>query len=70
MVRGSSDVPDISWNSTVPSEMIIYDNGTYLSILRFDKLKEFHQTHYQCLVTIADIVEERLFNLIVQGIQL
>ena len=67
MINGSSDVPNISWNSTISAETVYYDNGTYLSILQFDPLQESHHDHYQCLVTIADIAKEELFNLNVQG---
>lgn len=68
MINGSSDIPNISWNVTVPvSETIHYDNGTYISILQLDPLQESHRDHYQCLVTVADIAKEELFNLSVQG---
>ena len=59
-------MPSISWNSTISAEEIS-DNGTYISVLQFDPLQESHRDHYQCLVMIADIVEEELFNLTVQG---
>ena len=72
VIDGSPEVPNISWNSasTISAEEALelsYDNGTYISVLQFDPLQESHGDHYQCLVMIADIVEEELFNLTVQG---
>ena len=68
MINGSSDVPSISWNSTVSAETIFHNNaGTYLSVLQFDPLQESHRDLYQCLVKVADITEEELFYLTVQG---
>ena len=67
VVNGSSDMPTFSWNSSISAETTSYDNRTYISVLQFDPLQESHRDHYQCLVTIADIVEEELFNLTVQG---
>ena len=68
VIIGSSDVPNISWNSTVSTDTISYNyNRTYLGIVQFDPLQESHHDHYQCLVTIADITEKEMFNLTVQG---
>ena len=67
MINGSPDVPNISWNSTIPAELTAYDNGTYISVLQFDPLQESHRDHYQCSVAVADIVEDKQFYLIVQG---
>ena len=67
MINGSLDEPSISWNSTVSTKNISRDNGTYLSVLQFDPLQESHHNHYQCLVSVADITEEELFYLTVQG---
>ena len=60
-------MPNISWNSTISAEPTSYDNGTYISVLQFDPLQQSHHDHYQCLVTVADITKEELFNLNVQG---
>jgi hypothetical protein len=69
VISGTYDVPkfNITWNSTVSAETISHDNGTYISILQFDPLQESHRDHYQCSVVVADIVEEKIFNLNVQG---
>ena len=69
MINGSSDIPNISWNSTVSTDTISHNNNnrTYLGILQFDPLQESHHDHYQCLVMIADITKEKMFNLTVQG---
>ena len=67
MVNGSSEVPDISWNSTISAETTSYHNGTYSSVLQFDPLRESHRDHYRCSVPIADIVREEIFSLTVQG---
>ena len=67
MIDGSSDVPNISWNGTVSTETVPYDNGTYISVLQFDPLQESNHDLYQCLVTVADVVYEEFFDLTVQG---
>ena len=68
VINGSSSkIPNISWNSTIPAELISHDNGTYMSILQFDPLQESHHDHYQCSVAVADIVDEESFYLNVQG---
>ena len=69
VINGTHDTPrvNITWNSTIPAEIISYDNGTYISILQFDPLQESHRDHYQCLVAVADIVEDNQFYLNVQG---
>jgi hypothetical protein len=68
VINGSPDVPIISWNSTISAEETISSgNGTYMSILQFDPLQKSHRDHYQCSVAVADVVEEKIFNLSVQG---
>ena len=58
---------NITWNSTISADTISYDNGTYISVLQFDPLQESHHDHYQCSVSVADIVDEESFYLNVQG---
>ena len=68
VINGSSSkIPNISWNSTIPAELISHDDGTYMSVLQFDPLQESHRDYYQCSVAVADIVEEESFYLNVQG---
>ena len=69
VINGTHDTPrvNITWNSTISADTISYDNGTYISVLQFDPLQEFHRDHYQCSVAVADIVEDKQFYLNVQG---
>ena len=69
VINGTYDVPrvNITWNSTISSDTISYDNETYMSVLQFDPLKESHRDHYQCLVAVADIAKEESFYLNVHG---
>ena len=69
VISGTHDEPrvNITWNSTISSDTISYDNGTYISVLQFDPLQEAHHDHYQCSVAVADIVDEESFYLSVQG---
>ena len=67
VINGSPDVPNISWNTSIPAKLTTYDNGTYISVLQFDPLQESHRDHYQCSVAVADIVEIEQFYLNVQG---
>ena len=69
VINGTHDIPrvNITWNSTISSDTISYDNGTYISVLQFDPLQESHHDHYQCSVAVADIVREMSFYLNVQG---
>lgn len=68
-INGSSDVPNISWNTSVSDEIIFKGNGTYSSVLQFHPLLFFDQGMYKCQAKVADITDIQAYYLTVKGKQ-
>ena len=69
MFNGSSDVPNISWNTSLLDKTVSNGSGIYSSVLYFEPLLFSHEGTYMCQVEVADITDVQTYHLKVIGKQ-